>query len=113
MPAPAGEPSKSLSKVSDAGHRLEPGARMDLRLRQHTRLRTKAFNDAAHERTYAGGSDQHRRLPVARRLLEFLPHQINELGEFRRLHREIALVALADDRFSEGLFPSRGERDDR
>jgi hypothetical protein len=54
-----------------------------------------------------------RRLAFARRLLEFLAHQIDELGELGWLHGEIAVVALADDRFRERLLPSGGERDDR
>src|SRR5262245_50087341 len=60
---------------SDASHRLEPRARMNLTLRQHRRLRAEALDDAAHERPRRRRGDEHRRLPVARRVLETLAHQ--------------------------------------
>ena len=86
---------------------------MDFRLRQHARLRAEALDNAAHERPDGGRGHQHRCFAVFRRLLEFFPHQVDEFGEFRRLHGEVAIVALADDRFGKGLLPFGGERDDR
>ena len=42
-----------------------------------------------------------------------LAHQRDELGQPRRLHRQAAVVALADDRLGEGLLPLRRQRDQR
>ncbi len=67
----------------------------------------------AHEGPDGGRGDQHRRLAGAGGLLEAVAHQVDELGQPRRLHRQAALVALADDRFGEGLLPLGAERDQR
>ena len=49
-PRTARPPAKRRGSPSNAAHRLQPRARMDLRLRQHRRLRAEALDDAAHER---------------------------------------------------------------
>src|SRR5205085_8343946 len=56
--------------LRDGAHRLEPGPRMDFRLREHRGLGAEALDDAANERPDAGRGHQHRRLTLARRLLE-------------------------------------------
>src|SRR5215470_16313621 len=91
---------------SDAPHGLEPGARMDFRLRQHGGLLAEALDDRAHERADARGGDQHGVLALAGGVLEAVAHQADELGEARGLHRELPVLALADDRFDEGLLPA-------
>src|SRR3954466_847523 len=91
--------------VLNPAHRLQPRARMNLALRQHAGLRAEALNDGAHEGPDARRGDQHRRLAFARRILEALADERDELGEFRRLHREALVLALADDRLGEGLLP--------
>jgi hypothetical protein len=98
----AGQPADSRRVSShpvrsDAADGLEPRPRVDFGLRQHRRLRPEAFDDAAHEWTDRGRGDQHRRLAVARGVLETVAHDGDELGQPRRLHRQHAVVALADD----------------
>src|SRR5690349_20243325 len=102
---------KVQSASRDAAHGLEPCAWVNLRLREHRRLRPESLDDAAHERPDARRGHEHRRLALAAGMLEPLPHEANELGKFGRLHREAALLALADDRHGERLFPFGGERD--
>src|SRR5215471_7866309 len=89
----------------NASDGLQPCARMNLRLRQHRRLRAEALDDRAHERTDCGRGNEHRRLALTRGVFEALAHQGDEFGEARRLHRQLTLVALADDRFGKRLFP--------
>jgi hypothetical protein len=86
---------------------------VDFRLRQDAGLRPESLDDAPHKGPDAGGGDQDRRFAVARCLFEFVAHQIDELGERGGLHREIAVVALADDGFGKGLLPFGRQSDDR
>src|SRR5215472_11981364 len=97
----------------NASDGLQPCARMNLRLRQHRRLRAEALDDRAHERTDRGRGDEHRRLALTRGVFEALAHQGDEFGEARGLHRQLTLVALTDDRFGEGLFPFGRQGDER
>ena len=76
-------------------------------------LGAEALDDAAHERPDAGRGYQHRRFAIARGLLEFLPHQVDELGELGGLHRKASIVTLADDRFGKRLLPTGRQRDQR
>src|SRR5437879_3061730 len=110
----AGYPLPSWRRRASYGaDRLQPRPRMDLRLRQHGRLRTEPLDDRADELPYAGRGDENRHFALARGLLETLAHQGDELGQARRLHGEVALLALADDRFGEGLLPAGRQRDQR
>ena len=70
-----------------------------------TGLRPEALDDAADERADARRGDQHRGLALAGGLLEALAHEGDEFRQPGRLHRQAAVVALADDRFGEILFP--------
>src|ERR687888_1733964 len=88
-----------IRAASNRAHRLEPRARVDLGLREHWRLRPEALDNAAYERPGAGRGDEHWRFAGAGGLLEAFAHQRNELGQAGGLHRQILVVALADDRF--------------
>src|ERR1043166_5580772 len=79
----------------DAAHGLEPRPRVNLRLREHRRLRPEPLDNPAHERPDARRGHQHRRLALAAGMLEPLAHEGNKLGAFGRLHGEVALLALA------------------
>src|ERR1051326_1547179 len=102
-----------LPASRDAAHGLEPRARVNLRLREHRRLRAEPLDDPAHEWADARRGHQHRRLALAPGVLESLAHESNELGELGRLHGDAALLALADDRLGERLFPFGGEHNQR
>src|SRR5882757_10226281 len=71
----------AIRAALNSAHRFEPGARMDLGLREHRRLRAEALDDAAHEWPRAGRGDKHGRFAGACRLLEALAHNRDELGE--------------------------------
>src|SRR5258705_5873208 len=103
----SGKPNRAraMRAASNSAHRLEPGAWMDLGLREHRRLRPEALDDAAHEWPRAGRSDEHGRFSGPRRLLETLAHERDELGETRGLHGKVLVVALADNRFGKRLLP--------
>src|SRR5262245_3341591 len=106
-------PGSRNSAVSDAPDGLQPGAGVDFGMGDDRRLGTEALDHAAYEGTDAGRGHQHRRLAGLRRLLEPRPHERDELGQLRGLHRKMPVVALADDRFGEGLLPFGAERDER
>src|SRR4051795_4740634 len=97
--------------VLNPAHRLEPRAGMNLALREHACLCAEALDDRAHEGPHARRGDQHRRLAFARRILEALADERDELRELGGLHREALVLALADDRLGERLLPFGRECD--
>ena len=86
---------------------------MDLGLRQHRRLAAEALDDRAHEGPRLHRGDEHRHLADTRGILEPVADRMHELRQPRGLHGEVAVLALADDRFDEGALPGRRQRDDR
>ena len=68
--------TEGVGCASDSADSLQSGARMDFALRENRGLGAEALDDRAHERPDAGRSDQHRRLALARGLLEALAHEL-------------------------------------
>ena len=86
---------------------------VDFRLRQHGVWRGSARRARARTAGPRPRSPAPAPRPRGRRPRSASRTAGDELGQPRGLHREAAVVALADDRFGEVLFPPRGERDQR